>query len=558
MNSESRIKTNELFPVLLLTILIWFVYGQVSHYEFVTFDDPQYVYENPHIVSGITWENIQWALTNVRHMCWQPLTWLSHMLDVQLFGLNPGLHHWSNLVLHLVNTVLLFLLFRSMTGATRESFFLSALFAVHPLGVDTVAWISERKNLLATLFSLLSIFGYWRYADSGKYRYYAGSFLAFVAGLLSKPSVVTLPFLFLLLDFWPIRRIDISAISWGQAKLIHKWLCSKLMIEKLPFFITTLAYLMIFTFSLNIMYQGMPLQTPSLELRIANALLSYIMYLKDMIWPNALAVYYPFPAAISLKEAVVAAIMLVGITICLAVNARKHPYAIVGWLWFMGMLVPAIGIVQAGLWPARADRWMYFPMIGILVLAVWGGDRLLSFLTRSPWVRTALLLSVLVTLGTTARLQASHWRDSIALYEQAITVTSDNYVAHDNLGLALAMKGKLDAAYEQFQKALAIQPAFWKSHQNIGAIYLLRGQHEAALYHFETALEKQPNSPRLHNNVGRIKLAQKHYDEAAASFRQTLAIRPGDAKALAYLKRIEEIARMNGHWMDDPPIRIQR
>ena len=537
---ESQIWKNRLLPVFFLTLMIWAVYGQVSNFEFVTFDDSQYVYENTYVRSGITLANVKWAFTNVTHMCWQPLAWISHMLDSQLYGLNAGLHHWTNLVLHLVNSILLFFLFQSMTEATIESFLIAALFAVHPLNVDTVAWVSERKNLLATCFMLLSIYGYWRYTRSGKFRPYILSIIAFIAGLLSKPSILPLPFLLFLLDYWPLRRIGILCLSSsGCFKDPSRLPGSRLIVEKVPFFVMSIGYVLIFNFSLNKMYQGVSAVSVPLGLRISNALVSYVLYLGDMIWPHDLAVYYPFPKTIPWETTALAAFILMGITAAVFALIRRHPYCIVGWLWFLGSLVPVIGIVQAGLWPARADRWMYMPMIGILILVVWSGSHLAKKLSLKKWMTASLSLTIVVALISSARLQTANWRNSVSLYERAIEVTKDNFVAYDNLGLALAMRGKFDAALDQFQKALAIAPNYWKSNQNIGAIFMIRGEFDEALQHFETALKRNPNSTRLYNNVGRIMMIKKRYKEAKASFEKTLAIEPENHKAIAYLSQIE-------------------
>ena len=526
-------------PVLILALLVWWIYTQVSAFGFVTFDDIDYVYENTHVTSGINAENLKWAFTNVTHMCWQPLAWISHMLDCQLFGLKAGWHHLTNVILHLVTSVLLYFLFRAMTGAGGKSFVLAVLFAVHPLAVDTVAWVSERKNILMAAFLLLSVYAYVIYVRDKKKGFYALSLLCFIAGFFSKPAIITLPFLLLLLDLWPLNRFNIGQMG---IKALWRPPSARLFLEKIPFFALSGAYLFFFNFMLGKMY---PTPSPvgiSLNLRVANALTSYVHYLQDVLWPHNLCVFYPFPIEVPPAAVLSASFYLLAVTLLVLAAARRAPCYLVGWLWFLGTLVPVIGIVQAGLWPARADRWMYMPMIGILVMLVWGGEALLrSVLTEWKTVTVALVAAAAIALGVTAHKQASYWRNSLSLFVRAADVTKNNFIAFNEIGLALAMEGRFHEATEQFETAKRLNVRYWKPYLNIGAIHLLNGKTDMALEQLYAALKRNPNDHRVHINIGRALLAQERYKKAAASFQKALALKPEDPIATSNLEKLAEM-----------------
>lgn len=515
------------------------IYAQTAAFDFVNFDDDQYVYENRFVATGLTPSNIAWAFSNLSHMCWQPLTWLSHMLDCQVAGLHPFWPHTHNMLLHLCNSLLLFLLFYSMTGARWRSFLVAALFAVHPLGVDSVAWISERKNLLATIFMFLSLWSYANYALQKKIRFYFLALVFFMAGLLSKPSIVTLPCVLLLLDIWPLRRIFLgSDRSAGIASLDNLKRCGRLAMEKGPFFVLSILYLLVFSVSLGRMGDGISVDTVPFTLRLANALVSYVLYIWDIIWPSGLAVYYPFPQSVPIWQSVSAGLFLVAVTFFVLLNLRRQPFFTVGWFWFLGTLVPVIGIAQIGLWPSRADRWAYMPMIGVLIMLVWGGGLVAEKLRWDKRLTALILTAVMLIYAASAHLQTRHWHDSVTLFQRTVQVTKNNFVAHDNLGLALAMKGRFDEAFHHFNEALKIAPFFWKAHQNIGALYLIQGEYERAGLHLKTALAKQPNSVRILNNLGRVYAHQGMKAEAVASFRKSLELDPGNSKAIQNLSRL--------------------
>ena len=516
------------------------VYAQTLSCGFVNFDDEQYVTRNKTVISGLNQKSIHWAFTNISHMCWQPLTWLSHMLDCQLAGLNPAWPHAHNMLLHLANSMMLFILFRAMTGARWRSLLLAILFAVHPLGVDTVAWISERKNLLATLFMLLSLFAYSNYAVSRKVRSYLLALILFGAGLLSKPSIITLPCVLLLLDIWPLKRLLDAPKPTKTVELRDKmrrvqWI----MFEKAPFFFLSALYLWIFTFSLGQMQASVSLDRVPLSLRLSNALVSYVEYLGNIIWPINLAVYYPFPQSIPAWQVIASSCLLMAISTGALLSVKRWPFFMVGWFWFFGTMVPTIGIVQAGLWPALADRWVYMPMIGVLVILVWGGRLIQQQIGCSDRLAAVLMTTALILYAMAANLQALYWRDSVTLFQRTVEVTQNNYIAHDNLGLGWAAKGRYEEALHHFNEAIRIKPDFWKAHQNIGALCLIKGETSLAIHHFKLALEGSPDPVRIHINLGRAYARQGRIREAEASFRNALDLEPGNEKAIENLERLK-------------------
>ncbi len=528
-----------LVAIVLIALAAMGVYAQTVAYDFVNFDDPQYVYENEFVKSGLNARSVVWAFTNISHMCWQPLTWMSHMLDCQLFGLNPAWAHAHNVLLHAANSALLFVLFLSMSGARGRSLFLAALFAVHPLGVESVAWIAERKNLLAALFMLLSLLAYHSYARYKTKGPYALALLFFTAGLLSKPSIVTLPCLLLLLDIWPLHRFPGDGPSATRIPPVN-FLRSAggLVLEKLPFFALSALYLWLFVFMLGRMYAETAHTTVPMGLRFANALVSYVKYAGLIVWPHQLAVYYPFPQSIPAWQVAAAAGVILAVCGVSLKYFKRRPHLFVGWFWFLGTLVPAIGIVQAGLWPALADRWVYTPMIGILIIVAWEGRRLANVSRCSQPLAVAVMVVIVAAYAAAAHLQTRFWRDSISLFHRTVEITQRNFVAHDNLGNALAMKGRFDEALQHFRAALDIKPSFWKARLNAGAVYLIRGDLESAIAHLEKALTLRPDAVRIHINLGRAYTRQGRIGEAMASYRRALALDPGNRRAAENLKQL--------------------
>ena len=519
-----------------LVIATLAVYFQVRTFEFITFDDNLYVYENEMVREGLTSQNFARAFSTIttdEQTYWHPLTWLSHMLDVELFGLAPGGHHLMNLFFHILNVVLLFFALHFMTGAVWKSAFVAALFAVHPINVDSVAWITERKNLLSTTFWMLTMLAYTHYARKPSVVRYALIFTIFAAGLLAKPMLVTLPSVLLLMDFWPLGRISSEhplPVSVTIGHPFQKAGLARLVTEKIPFLVLSLASIGI---SLSSLHLENPMAGhnigPPMMLRLENAIISYAVYLWNLIWPAHLAFYYPFPNIVDVWQTLSAAILLITVTVAAVYRARKNPYLVIGWLWFLGTLVPVLGLVQAGLWPAMADRWVYVPAIGIFMIVAWGiaditaGMRFRKIAIAAPAVILLCVLSIL-----TVR-QAGFWRNSRALYEHAIAVTSSNFVAHNNLGNILRSGGDMTGAVLEYQKALAINPVYTLALYNLGFTMKKQGHPEKALQYLGAALRLDPDYANAHELMGRILNETGQKNLAFQHFSRAIALKPNNA-----------------------------
>ena len=483
----------ELLVCLGLITTTLLAYWEVSTFTFVRYDDPVYVLQNPIVRAGLSLESIAGSFVSTQASNWHPLTWLSHMLDVQLWGLHPAGHHLTSLMLHVANALLLFIILNRTTGHLWASGLVAALFALHPLHVESVAWVAERKDVLSTFFGFLALHAYARYVENPVFRRYATVFILFVFGLMAKPMLVTLPFVMLLLDYWPLKRLDSQSVT-------------KLLQEKVPLFVAA-GLSSIVTFVVQQQGGAMhTLETYPLSIRLANALVAYGSYIGKAIWPTGLAVLYPHPGMPSLWQLGGIAILLACISWLVRQARHGCPYLLVGWLWYLGSLVPVIGLIQVGE-QSMADRYTYVPAIGLFIMAAWG---IADLTARLPHRRVLLILSALVVLPTliaATRLQAGHWRDSIALFERALAVTTDNYVAHNNLGNALAARGRLAEAILQYQAAIRINPAKAQSFNNLGATLMLQGKNEKARVYFHKALEIQPNYPDALKNLQRIQSA---------------------------------------------------
>ncbi len=416
------------------------VYWQVQNHEFVNYDDDLYVTDNPHVKAGLTREGAIWAFVATHAGNWHPLTWLSHMLDCEVYGVNPWGHHLTNLLLHIGNTILLFLLFRHVTGAVWRSTLVAALFALHPLHVESVAWVSERKDVLSTLFWLSTMWTYLRHVESPGFRWYLLALLSFALGLMAKPMLVTLPFVLLLIDYWPLGRLQ-----FGQSNRTHESMTpglqrssvSSLIFEKVPFFAIS-AVSSTVTYIVQLSAGAMPSQDVlPLQVRTANALVSYISYIGKMIWPHHLAVSYPHPGSnLPLWQIAGASLLLVFISALVIRGAGRFPYLVVGWLWYLGTLVPVIGLVQVGS-QAMADRYTYVPLIGLFVIIVWGAPNLVRRWRHGRFLLVSSSGVLLLTLMACTWLQTSYWKDSFTLFQRTLDVTADNWRAHNGLGLAL-------------------------------------------------------------------------------------------------------------------------
>jgi tetratricopeptide (TPR) repeat protein len=478
------------------------VYARVAQFAFVNFDDPDYVTANPHVRAGLTAAGVKWAFTSVEAANWFPLTWLSHMLDCQLFGLRSGWHHLTNLWIHALAVLLLFAFLERATGARWRSAFVAFLFALHPVHVESVAWIAERKDVLSAFFWFLTLWGYVRYTERPGWRRYALVMVVFGLGLMAKPMLVTLPFVLLLLDLWPLRR-------------------RPMLREKAPLFAMSAAAAV----ATYLAQSGSGAVQPfPLGLRIENSLVSYVVYIAKTFWPVRLAVFYPYPEAVPLWQAALCGLAIVSASLLAVRRFRAYPYLAVGWFWFLGTLVPVIGLVQAGA-QARADRYMYIPMTGLAILLAWGAADLVRRKTALATLGAAAC-AVCVPLTWA---QTGHWANSRTLFEQALEVTNRNYLAHHNLGVALAdMPGRLPDAIAEYQAALQIKPDSARVHTDLGnALVKMPGGLPGAIAQYRAALRIEPDSAIPHNDLGNALAATPDgLPQAIQEYQTALRLKP--------------------------------
>ena len=506
--------------------LTWLVFGQTLRYDFVNYDDPSYVYQNTRITSGINFANVAWAFSHIHSENWHPLTTITHMLDCQLHGLNAGWHHFTNVLLHCLAVVLLFVALERMTGALWRSAFVSAVFAVHPLHVESVAWIAERKDVLSAVFFMVTLLAYFHYTRSPSIGRYLIVAIVFALGLMSKPMLVTLPFVLLLLDYWPLGRFDAHRSNTGRQVL-------QLVMEKIPL-IALSAVSSLITFLAQRGAIGWTEQLPMSE-RITNAFVAYVVYIRQMFWPTELAVFYPHPEnRLPIWEVSLALIILVGIMAAAFVLRKRAPYLVTGWLWYLGMLVPVIGLLQVG-WQGHADRYTYLPQIGLYIAVTWA----LTDLIRSwRFQRTALSAAALIVIGVLSWrgwLQTSYWRDSETLFTHALAVTSNNDVALNNLGIIFLDKGQLDDAISKLQAAIDLRPENAPAHDNLAKALLKKGQVAEAMVHYRKFLELEPANVEARNTLGTALIQQGHIREAIDQWQEVLALQPENGNAASNL-----------------------
>ncbi|MBI3620814.1 MAG: tetratricopeptide repeat protein [Nitrospirae bacterium] len=520
-------RSRSLFISLLLMVITITVFWPVGEHGFIAYDDDQYVTENRQVQQGVTLQGVQWAFTTVRAGNWHPLTWLSHMLDVDLYGMSPAGHHLTNLLLHVGNVLLLLGVLRRLTGALWPSAFVAALFAVHPLHVESVAWIAERKDVLSALFWLLTLWAYLCYTEQPGVRRYLLVVLTFAAGLLAKPMLVTLPFVLLLLDYWPLGRFPSGQWS-APAK---RWQIWRLMREKAPLAVLSFASCMV-TYAAQ--QAGGAIKTfgvISLSARIENALVAYVSYIGLLLWPHNLAVFYPHPGpTLPLWQVAGAVVALGGVTLLVLLAGKRLPYLAVGWFWYLGTLVPVIGLVQVG-GQAMADRYTYLPFTGLFIIIAWGVSDLTAGWRHQKRVLALVAVGVLTVLVAAAWVQIGYWRTSVTLFEHALEVTGGNYVAHNGLANELARQGRLKEAEDQYLQALQIKPDFAEAHNNFGLLLAQQGKLEIAVAHYSKALWLEPNLARAHYNLGIVLAQQDKFYEAGAHYTQAILSMPDFADA---------------------------
>jgi tetratricopeptide (TPR) repeat protein len=575
---------------ILLAGIVWIAFGQTLRHEFVNYDDGPYVYSNPRIASGLSLANLLWAFTHVHSANWHPLTTISHMLDCQLYDLQPWGHHLTNVLLHAAAAVVLFLALFELTGrdgspsrpsdAARPavapyqnlwaSAFVAALFAVHPLRVESVAWVAERKDVLSGVFFMLTLLAYARYARSDRFSWgqYTTVLVFFALGLMCKPTLVTLPFVLLLLDYWPLRRVR------NQWSVIRR-----LILEKIPLFVVSAASCLATILAQKEAFA--PIRAVHLQERLANALIAYVQYIGQAIYPAHLAVLYPYQeAGLSVAEVVFALVVLVTVSVFFFRWRKTYPFALTGWLWFVGMLVPMIGIVQVGSQP-RADRYTYLPEIGLYILVTWGAMELLKnwrYKREVLPIAAAVLVGVFVTLSY---FQTSYWLNSETLWRHTVDVTSRNYIAQNNLagtllergqlndamahyrealeikpdvaqvqsnfGNALLREGNVDEAIVHLQKALQIDPAYAEAYNHMGSALMKKGQAGEAIAHYQKAVQLNTSYADAYNNLGVAFLRSGQVDQAIADYKKAVAINPGSAE-MQY--NLGNALAHQGNWAD--------
>jgi protein O-mannosyl-transferase len=549
-----------------LLAAVFLVFGQTLQHEFINYDDGTYVSENRDLAQGTTSDKIVWAFTTNRASNWHPLTWISHLVDYSLYGLqHPGGHHLTNVLLHAASAMVLFLVLRRLTGDFWPSALAAALFAVHPLRVESVAWVAERKDVLSGLFFMLTL---WTYSGYASHRFSIGRYLAvfafFALGLLAKPSLVTLPFVLLLLDYWPLENGHRGAeipVGRGHAMLI---------VEKIPLVLLSAAFCV-----MTILAQRTALEVGrdiSVPWRIGNAAVAYVAYLRQFFWPTDMAIIYPHPGSeLPLWQIAVAMLILTAISTVVAILRRRSPYLVTGWLWYLGMLVPMIGLVQVG-WQARADRYTYLPQIGVCMMAAWAIRQAAVSRVARRWAFVASAAAV-ATLMALACRQTAFWHDDMTLWKHTLDCTEENYIADCHLGMALARQGFLDGAIKQYRKAkgeargigsdyaaidnnmavalsksgqldeaiseyeqaLALDPKNAQLHVNFSAALQKKGEPDEAISHLEIALKIAPDNPMAHNNLGSALLSQGKLAEAIAHYQKAVELQPAYAEARSNL-----------------------
>jgi tetratricopeptide (TPR) repeat protein len=517
--SEFAKKYLVVFICAVLACGILLVYWQVRNFDFVNYDDNHYVYENPHVSGGLSRDSVVWAFTAGHASNWHPLTWLSHMLDRQLFGPNPGWMHLVNVLFHIANTLLLFTVLKRMTGAIWPSAFVAAAFALHPMHVESVAWIAERKDVLSTFFMLLTLAVYVSYAKrGGKGRYFL-AILLFALGLMAKPMLVTLPFVLLLVDYWPLGRLDTRQTLY------------RAIIEKIPFFALA-AVSSAVTFLVQKSGGAVAnINILPLHYRVANIFLSYAEYIGKMFRPLDMAVFYPFDAgAIQGRRVAVCVLLLLVITVSVIRFGRERKYLVAGWFWFLGTLVPVIGLVQVG-GQAFADRYTYIPYIGLFIMIAWGVPELLS---RWPHRKIAMGVSAavaLMALGICAQGQVSYWKDSLTLYSHAVEAAPNNYVAYYNRGIAYEKLGRMQEAIEDFGAGIRVKPDLYEANNSRGAAYSKLGRSTEAIEDFNRAIKLKPDYAEAYNNRGAAYNKLGRSAEAIGDFDRSISIKPDFADA---------------------------
>ena len=519
----------DLFVASALAVATLAVYAQVISHQFIGFDDQAYIQNNPMVRAGLTWKGIVWALTTFYDSNWHPLAWIAHMLDVEMFGLDAGKHLLVNALIHVANSVLLFVFLKRVTADRWPSAVVAALFALHPLHVESVAWAIERKDTLSTFFGLITLLAYARYADAPSPTRYALMALWLALGLMAKPMLVTWPFVLLLLDYWPLRRVEWRPAD-GMKRFAKAWL--PLVREKVPLMGLVAASMVLTWMAQRNVGSGQMIFDAPLALRIPNAVVSYSQYIFSTFWPANLGIYYPFaPTAPPIPRLAVAIVLLAVITVVAVRHAETRPPLIVGWLWYVGTFLPVIGLVPIGIGQAMADRYYYVPSIGLFVALVFGVAELARMwrIGRRPIVAMTAVTLVLLAFATT--VQVSRWRDTDTLFEHTLSVTTDNLVVEYNYGYDLMQRGEYGRAIPHFAEALRIEPRFFAALVYMGLSLEKQGKPQDAMAFYDRAVAVDPNNADVRTNLGLLLAREGRFSEAAAQLNEVLRLTPNSAEA---------------------------
>lgn len=530
MNFVKGLPHNERFLALMLIAVTLALYWKVVSFEFVNLDDNSYIFMNDHVQNGLTWESVKWAFTTFHASNWHPLTWLSHMLDFELYGLSPAGHHIVNVLIHLTNSLLLFFFFKIATGATWRSFIIAMIFAVHPLHVESVAWVSERKDVLSTFFCLLTMVFYVRFTRDRTLLNYSAVFFSFFFGLLSKPMVVTLPLILLLMDYWPLKRF-----AAADLKYFRKFI--PLLVEKIPLICLSVGSCVI-TYIAQMRGGSMSyLEALSLKYRLINALISYMKYLGKIFYPVDLAFFYPHPGTNYSSGFLIVSITLIAIVSMITIlNSRKRGFLASGWLWYLITLIPVIGIIQVGR-QAMADRYAYIPSIGIIFAAVW----FFSELRDNPNLKrhlTGAAIIIVLALSFLSWHQLDSWRNSSNLFSHAVAVDRNNYLALNYLGQEYLIEGQFDKALDFCSRAAAVKPDFADTYNTIGLVCLMRDKNTEAMENFQKAIRLNPNYGQAYFNLAKVFINGSFFDEAAEvlmKIEENMKVNSGNSNKLGLL-----------------------
>jgi|WetSurMetagenome_2_1015567.scaffolds.fasta_scaffold22145_3 protein O-mannosyl-transferase len=530
---------------LAIILVTLFTYGDVRHHEFLNFDDNEYVIENSHVQQGVTLDAVRWAFGFTGVAWWHPLTWISHMVDCRLFGVTSGAHHMVNLALHILNALFLFLILFRMTGARYKSALVALLFAVHPLNVESVAWVTERKTVLSAFFFMTALYAYIHYAEKKKIWMYLLVLFLFAFGLLSKPAILPFPFILLILDYWPLRRFEregdykfTPATEVIAGKRSVAWLLPFrksgaifLFLEKIPFVLLSLLCTYLSMLSVSKFNIVVTRDLVSLDLRVCNLFVSIMKYLGLLAWPFELSIFYPFPKSIPASHFFVALSSVVLITIMAFVWRKNRPWFAVGWLWFLAVLVPAGGLIQAGLWPEMANRFMYLPMIGLFLILAWEGDTRIRG-RYSNASKVVLCCALLIYFVSLTKVQNLYFSNSYALFTRSVVVTGGNVIAYNGIGAALESLNRVDEAMAYFEKALAINPKYEKALNNYGVCLSKKGDYLAAASYYSQAIAAKPEWPVAYLNLALNQHKRGFPDEAINLVEKALALDPSNGNAL--------------------------